>query len=71
MSTGFPSTLWLGKNFSTIVCWLPRPLSTPITPPRTAAMTAVAPTTHIQLRRVRVWTTRWGGGATGQAIRGA
>ena len=43
MSVGWTSTLWLGKNFSTTVCWRaearPRPTPAPTSAPRTAVVT--------------------------------
>ncbi len=71
MSVGWASTLRLGKYFSTTVCWRPLPTHRPARAPTRAATTAVVPTTQIQLRRVRVWTTRCGGGIGGHGGTGA
>ena len=62
MSCGLVKALVLGKNFSTMVCWLLAPTVAPTSPPTRAATTAVATTTHTQLLLSRVWRTTCGAG---------
>ena len=62
-SPGLASTLRLGKNFSTSVCWLFEPTTAPTRPPTSAATTAVIPTTHIQVPRWSVCRTARGAGS--------
>lgn len=66
MSVGCTRALRLGKNCSTTVCCDPSPTARPATAPTSAASTAVTMVSQTQLRRVRVWTTRWVGGDDGE-----